>query len=170
MFVFPKETEFQQKLIDECIKLGGFGDKIQDKFVKGKTDIWLRLPSGNRLVFIEVKLNKYIGTDIIVPNFIIPQLEYIDKLANNGVPVCAMLFVFRKPGLDRDLKIYFKIAPPLELEMKFRATLHAHNPHKIAYTFSDYTYIGDLKQVITYLDNFYERLCFKEVTNEDAKS
>jgi hypothetical protein len=166
MFAFPKEIEFQQKLIDECIKLGGFGDKIQANFVKGKTDIWLRLPSGNRLVFVEVKLNKYSGTDIIVPNFSIPQLEYIDKLANNGVPVCAMLFVFRKPGLDRDLKIYFKIAPPLELEMKFKTCSY---PNKISYIFSDYTYIGDIKQVITYLDNFYESLCFKEVSNEDIK-
>jgi hypothetical protein len=153
MLVFPKETVFQQKIIDACIALNGYGAKIQDKFVKGKVDLWLRLPSGNRFVFVEVKLNKYISSEIITADFSLPQLEHIQTLAYHQVPVCAMLFVGRKS--DKKMKFYFKIASPLELEIKFK------EKNKIKYIFEEYAYISSLEQSITYLDANYERLCIK---------
>jgi len=155
MFKYPSELEFQSQIIKDCTALGGFGDKIQDKYLKGKCDIWLRLPSGMRFVWVEVKLHRYNNNETIEDDFSIPQLEYIDKLAENKVPVCGMLFVARKPGWEKELKFYFKIATPKELELKFKA----HG--KISYDFSEYSYFSDLKHVIVYLDNYYEKLVFK---------
>jgi hypothetical protein len=153
MLAFPKETVLQQKIIDACIALNGYGAKIQDKFVKGKVDLWLRLPSGNRFAFIEVKLNKYVTSEVITADFSLPQLEHIQTLAYHLVPVCAMLFVGKKS--DKKIKFYFKIASPLELEQKFK------EENKVRYPFKEYMYISSLEKSITYLDANYGELCFK---------
>jgi hypothetical protein len=153
MLVFPKETKLQQKIIEACTAIGGYGGKLQDKFVKGKVDLWLRLPSGNRFAFVEVKLNKYVSSEVITVDFSLPQLEHIQTLAYHEVPVCAMMFVGKKS--DKQVKFYFKIAPPLELETKFKIE------NKIKYTFNEYMYAITLAQSIVHLDSNYERLCFK---------
>ena len=135
---FPKETELQKQIIAKCIELGGCGDKIQDKFVKGKADIWLKLPEG-QIIFVETKIN-IASSGIINPEFSIPQLTYLAFLEEHQVPSFGLCFAYR-PVWD-NLATYYRISPAKELLKTWKET------NTIEYTLQDYVYYCDLGQII----------------------
>ena len=144
---FPNELDLQKAIIETCKKEGGFGDKIQDKFVKGKCDIWLKLPENGPIVFIEVKINENVK-EIVKPKFSIPQLEYMEKLHEHGVATLAICFATRKI-IDR-LVTYYRICPPAELKRKWETN------NVITYSIDQYLIYADLKYVIHRLREFYK--------------
>ena len=79
MLKIKKETVLQKEIIDTCTKLGGFGKKTQDKYIKGQPDLWLKLPSG-LIIWAEVKVVRNILYTISVPFMPLqldPNNEYI---------------------------------------------------------------------------------------------
>ena len=103
-----KETDLQKRLVDTCTDMGGFGFKLQDKYVKGKPDVWLKLPSGVML-FSEVKIIRN-ARYTLSPVFQPLQLERMEALEMCGVPCIGLVFAQSPEGA-----VDFKICPLREL-------------------------------------------------------
>lgn len=103
-----RETDLQQDLIDECIKLKGFGFKLQDKYLKGKPDLFLKLPSGI-MIFAEVKIIRH-ARYTLSPSFDKLQLDYMQQLHDNDIPVFGLMF-----AINPEKYVDFKIATYTEL-------------------------------------------------------
>ena len=138
-----KETVFQRQIIDACIEVGGYGDKIQDKYVKGKCDIWLSLPSGT-IVFVEVKLNQNVN-NVISPEFSISQLEYMSQLHHHNVPVLGLCFATRP--VNEEIAWYYKICNFPLLKKKWEEN------NVISFNITDYSYYSKLTTVIAALNS-----------------
>jgi hypothetical protein len=137
-----KETDLQRDLINACIDLGGFGDKIQDKYLKGKSDIWLKLPSGI-ILFAEVKIVRN-ARFTITPEFTTLQLEYMEKLHENDLAVLGLIFAQSSEGY-----VDFKIAPYRELKFLFEKN------HKIQYHISQLQRARSFAMIIKELEAFF---------------
>lgn len=142
MLKIGKETDLQSRLIATCQSLGGFGDKIQDKYVKGKADVWLKLPSGT-LIFAEVKIVRN-ARYTISPEFSDLQLDYMAKLAAHAVPIIGIIFTQSPEGY-----VDFKISSYLELKLIFAKF------KKIKYHISHFKRAHDLVEVIKEIEAFF---------------
>jgi len=137
-----KETDLQRDLINECKKMGGFGDKIQDKYIRGKSDIWLKLPSG-LLVFTEIKIVRNVRYTI-APEFKTLQLEYMEALTLNHIPVVGITFAQSPEGF-----VDFKVSSYMELKALFE------RHHKIKYHISHFERARSFKMVIEAIEGFF---------------
>jgi hypothetical protein len=142
MFPVKREVDLQADIIDTCIKLGGYGFKWNDKFLKGKPDVWLSLPSGVQ-IFAEVKVIRK-ARFTIRPEFTRLQLDCMGELTLRGIPAIGMVFVKQDTG-----GIEFKICPYMELK-KLQET---HNA--IRYHISHFHRVRQLEDIITDLEAFF---------------
>jgi hypothetical protein len=137
-----KETDLQKKLIDTNAALGGFGFKLQDKYIKGKPDLWLKLPSG-AMIFAEVKIIRN-ARYTITPEFSLLQLDYMERLTERDVPVIGLIFTRSPEG-----HVNFKISSYMELKK-----LH-EKFNKIKYHISHFKRAHNLEEVIEALEEFF---------------
>jgi len=135
-----KETDLQQDLIDECIKLGGFGFKLQDKYLKGKPDLFLKLPSGI-VIFAEVKVIRH-ARYTLAPSFDKLQLDYMKQLQENNIPIFGLMF-----AINPDKYVDFKIATHLELAALYEKF------GNIRYHITSFQRCRSLEQVLHEIEN-----------------
>ncbi len=109
---FPVEVELQADIIAACTNMGGYGDKIQDKYLKGKPDIWLQLPSGI-IIFAEVKKAQRPG-NILRFDYKGLQLECLEKLTEHCIPAFGLSFGYDLVGLS-----FMQISPYKELKATY---------------------------------------------------
>jgi hypothetical protein len=137
-----KETNLQKELIEACILMGGFGDKIQDKYIKGKSDVWLKLPSG-LIIFSEIKVVRN-AVYTISPEFKALQLEYMEQLSLNRIPVIGLIFVKNAAGY-----VDFKVSSFKEL----KALYDRHG--KVKYHISHFKRARSFEMIINEIENFF---------------
>ena len=142
MLKINKETDLQKRLIDTNATMGGFGFKLQDKYVKGKPDLWLKLPSGVT-IFAEVKIIRN-ARYTITPEFSLLQLDYMERMTENGVPVVGLIFTRSPEGY-----VNFKISSYMELKK-----LHEQF-NKIKYHISHFKRAHSLEEVVQALEDFF---------------
>jgi hypothetical protein len=138
-----KEVDYQQILIDTCKSLGGFGDKIQDKYVKGKADLWLKLPSG-LILFAEMKVVKG-SIWRITPEFMPLQLDYLADLTDVDIPAIGIIIAI-SPKED----IKYKIASYFELH----DCMERNNA--ISFHIDEFTKFYSFNDLIAGLELFFE--------------
>jgi len=137
-----KETDLQKDLIEACVLMGGFGDKIQDKYVKGKSDVWLKLPSG-LIIFSEIKVVRN-AVYTISPEFKALQLEYMERLSLNRIPVIGLIFVKNDAGY-----VDFKVSSFKELKC-------LHDKHgKVKYHISHFKRARNFEMIINEIESFF---------------
>jgi hypothetical protein len=142
MLKINKETDLQKRLIDTNAAMGGFGFKLQDKYVKGKPDLWLKLPSGIT-IFTEVKIIRN-ARYTITPEFTLLQLENMEHMTENDVPVVGLIFTRSPEGY-----VNFKISSYMELKK-----LHEQF-NKIKYHISHFKRAHSLEEVVQALEDFF---------------
>lgn len=142
MFKIGKETELQQLIIDTCITMGGFGFKLQDKYTKGKPDLFLKLPSGV-LIFAEVKVVRR-AKNIITPEFTQLQLDWLGQLTAQNLPAVGLIFMENATGT-----VELKISEFMELKK-----LQEQN-NRISFHVEDFIRVRTPGSMVQEIDRFF---------------
>jgi hypothetical protein len=133
MLKINKETDLQSDIVKTCKALGGFGYKLQDKYIKGKPDLWLKLPSGIAF-FTEVKICRNIRF-VLTPGFADLQMERLGELEKNNLPAVGTVFAQSPEGyVNFRICSYFELK---ELELKFKKPKYHVSHFKRAHNFEE---------------------------------
>ena len=142
MLKIKKETVLQKELIDTCTKLGGFGKKTQDKYIKGQPDLWLKLPSG-LIIWAEVKVVRNILYTISVP-FMPLQLDSMEQYTLHDIPTLGLTFAITPDGI-----VYYKISAYHELKKLWEKF------NSIRYHISHFKRCHNLEEVIEDIEAYF---------------